>query len=58
MLLPVRFELVLTMVRDGVRFLEVLGKTVDFLFWGLGGKNIFPMQLVGARVGESYTPPS
>ena len=47
-LLRLRFQLVLTMVWAGVRFLEFWGNTVDCLLWGLGGKNIFPMQLVGA----------
>jgi hypothetical protein len=46
------------MVWSVVRFLEFLGKTVDFLLLGLGGKNIFPMQFVGARLGESCTPPN
>ena len=50
-LLTIRFQPVLTMVWSVVRFLEFWGKTVDFLLLGLGGKNIFPMQFVGARLG-------
>ena len=57
-LLTIRFQAVLTMVWSVVRFLEFWGKTVDFLLLGLGGKNIFPMQFVGARFGESCTPPN
>ena len=43
------------MVWSVVRFLEFWGKTVDFLLLGLGGKNIFPMQFVGASL-ENHAP--
>ena len=57
-LLTIRFQAVLTTVWSVVRFLEFWGKTVDFLLLGLGGKSIFPMQFVGARLGVSCTPPN
>ena len=41
--LTVRIQFVLTMAWNGVRFLELLGTTVDFLLLRLGRKHIFPM---------------